>query len=528
MAGSNSQYHIPPDNPLAGERFDEAMEKARMFWRAHGLGDIVDEDDFIKGALVFHDLDEAVNMEYKYPRHTDQERENYTDHQRLLSNLKSRQKTSIRRFGRKTKYKDEYETESNIVKKLFFTIIDFALDPFDNQGHGTFFVKTWFEFMWCRIILGVGMGAKASVVPIYLSETSPKEIRESPRWLLKKNRYREALNAQILLHQLPSPIIACGELYMIFRRLEAEEKAYKEELEAKKASDYASNHSCEMSNEMQDLEDQESTPAATLSQQNDLSRRSDLHRRPSSIYNTRLAQSVPILSPENLDMADHINESQSMPPGTRHSYSEAAPNSVSTPELNSEEPTRTRRGRSSHVPQLDDSHSNDSSEENFQTRSVHRAESLQASGHDEHDTQMMNDTQVRLENPSWLMRFRILWNVDHIRRQVARINILAFMSSITFAKAMSSEGDLLDLSPDDREKALIFSIYFGLVQYFSTLIPLFFIDGGGRRALLKFTFPFMALCLVICGGALFLPESESNTRSGVFYAFTILFTVVSF
>lgn len=49
---------------------------------------------------------------------------------------------------------------------------------------------------------------------------------ESPRWLVKKNRYKQALGALITLHQLPSPIIACGELYMIFRRLEAEEREY--------------------------------------------------------------------------------------------------------------------------------------------------------------------------------------------------------------------------------------------------------------------------------------------------------------
>lgn len=30
----------------------------------------------------------------------------------------------------------------------------------------------------------------------------------------------------IALHQLPSPIIACGELYIIFRRLEAEQRRY--------------------------------------------------------------------------------------------------------------------------------------------------------------------------------------------------------------------------------------------------------------------------------------------------------------
>ena len=45
-----------------------------------------------------------------------------------------------------------------------------------------------------------------------------------------------------------------------------------------------------------------------------------------------------------------------------------------------------------------------------------------------------------------------------------QINILAFMSAIMFARAMASDGDLLDLSPPEQEKALRFSIYFGIVN----------------------------------------------------------------
>lgn len=62
---------------------------------------------------------------------------------------------------------------------------------------------------------------------------------ESPRWLLKKNNYQEALKALILLHDLPSPIIACGELYVIFRRLEAEERVFEDELESRKVPQHA-------------------------------------------------------------------------------------------------------------------------------------------------------------------------------------------------------------------------------------------------------------------------------------------------
>jgi hypothetical protein len=72
--------------------------------------------------------------------------------------------------------------------------------------------------------------------PFELSPYSLTQYVESPRWLMKKNRYKEALNSFIVLHQLPSPIIACGQLYMIYRQLEAEEKGYLLELKEKQAS----------------------------------------------------------------------------------------------------------------------------------------------------------------------------------------------------------------------------------------------------------------------------------------------------
>lgn len=49
---------------------------------------------------------------------------------------------------------------------------------------------------------------------------------ESPRWLLKAKRTKEALSALIRLHDLPSPIVACGQLYAQFGELKAEEIKY--------------------------------------------------------------------------------------------------------------------------------------------------------------------------------------------------------------------------------------------------------------------------------------------------------------
>ncbi|KAF2634130.1 hypothetical protein P280DRAFT_319327 [Massarina eburnea CBS 473.64] len=42
---------------------------------------------------------------------------------------------------------------------------------------GAAFIKGWKAFMACRLLLGVGMGAKASIVPIYLTEIAPDQIR---------------------------------------------------------------------------------------------------------------------------------------------------------------------------------------------------------------------------------------------------------------------------------------------------------------------------------------------------------------
>lgn len=42
---------------------------------------------------------------------------------------------------------------------------------------GSASVHTWWEFLIFRALLGVGMAGKASVVPILLSETAPKNVR---------------------------------------------------------------------------------------------------------------------------------------------------------------------------------------------------------------------------------------------------------------------------------------------------------------------------------------------------------------
>ncbi|KAH6662990.1 hypothetical protein B0J14DRAFT_570681 [Halenospora varia] len=140
---------------------------------------------------------------------------------------------------------------------------------------GSAVCQTWEQLFVCRLLLGFGMGAKGSTVPIYAAENSPAAIRgalvmswqlwtafgiflgtcanlamvnvgkyawryqlgsafipavplllfiylcpESPRWLMKKNRYFKAYTALLRLRN--NPIQAARDLYYIHSQLEVE------------------------------------------------------------------------------------------------------------------------------------------------------------------------------------------------------------------------------------------------------------------------------------------------------------------
>ncbi|KAI9696266.1 MAG: hypothetical protein M1836_005819 [Candelina mexicana] len=133
---------------------------------------------------------------------------------------------------------------------------------------GSAFTHSWPQLLVCRLLLGIGMGAKASTVPIYAAENTPASVRgglvmcwqlwtafgiflgysanlavqnagkitwrlqlgsafipalplligvylcpESPRWYMKKNRYQKAYQSLVRLRN--TKIQAARDLYYI-------------------------------------------------------------------------------------------------------------------------------------------------------------------------------------------------------------------------------------------------------------------------------------------------------------------------
>jgi len=141
---------------------------------------------------------------------------------------------------------------------------------------GSAFCHAWPEQLACRLLMGIGMGVKASTVPIYAAENSPAAIRgalvmswqmwtafgiflgtafnlavfytgpninwrlmfgapfipaipllcliylcpESPRWLMKKDRYPDAWNSMAKLRN--NPIQVARDIFYIHAQLEIE------------------------------------------------------------------------------------------------------------------------------------------------------------------------------------------------------------------------------------------------------------------------------------------------------------------
>jgi MFS family permease len=142
---------------------------------------------------------------------------------------------------------------------------------------GSACTQNWSQLLVCRLLLGIGMGAKASTVPVFAAENSPASIRgalvmtwqlwvafgiflgvcanlalvnvgtiawrlqigsafipalplmlliffcpESPRWYMKKNRYVDAYASLLKLRNVP--LQAARDIYFIHCQLEIEKE----------------------------------------------------------------------------------------------------------------------------------------------------------------------------------------------------------------------------------------------------------------------------------------------------------------
>ncbi|KAL9114677.1 MAG: hypothetical protein Q9227_001355 [Pyrenula ochraceoflavens] len=141
---------------------------------------------------------------------------------------------------------------------------------------GSAYTQSWQALLATRIVTGIGMGAKASITPIFLAETATTAIRgtlltswqaldafgimlgfaanlavhgdwrkqmasafipalpllllvplcaESPRWLLKRGRIKDSYKSMLRLRG--SSILACRDLLLMHAQLQAETKYFK-------------------------------------------------------------------------------------------------------------------------------------------------------------------------------------------------------------------------------------------------------------------------------------------------------------
>jgi len=123
-------------------------------------------------------------------------------------------------------------------------------------------------------------------------------------------------------------------------------------------------------------------------------------------------------------------------------------------------------------------------------------------------------------------RIRDLFVVPRIRRatlagftvmisqQFSGINIMAFYSSTIFKTAGYS-----------NQQALLASWGFAAITFVFAIPAWYTIDTFGRRTLLLWTFPFMAICLFITGGVYGLPE-ESSARLPLIVTFVYIFVAL--
>ncbi|KAJ0164242.1 Major myo-inositol transporter IolT [Colletotrichum tanaceti] len=303
-------------NPLEGIGYDQLMRDVEVFCQEHGLQEEIAV--FRKGALVAQDPENYANI--GGPEALDEAevtalREEVTHKWRLPKKLyltiitcsigaavQGWDQTGTN--GANIFFPKEYGIDSSSTRdRLILGLVNagpylgsalcgcWLSDPLNHyfgrrgviffSAHfciwpliGSAFSHNWQQQLANRLLMGIGMGAKASTVPIYAAENSPPSIRgalvmswqmwtafgialgtafnlavyyaehnwrlmlgapflpavpllfliylcpESPRWLMKKGRYHDAWKSMIQLRH--NPIQCSRDMYAIHAQLQLE------------------------------------------------------------------------------------------------------------------------------------------------------------------------------------------------------------------------------------------------------------------------------------------------------------------
>lgn len=332
--------------------------------------------------------------------------------------------------------------------------------------------RTWQELLACRVILGVGMGSKASVTPVFAAEVSPGHLRgslvmnwqlfdafgiflgytanvivagvgrtawrwqiassvlptivllsliwvgpESPRFLMKRGHYQAAYQSLLLLRL--HPILAAKELCYVHCQMDVENRF----LARSRGEDVEASQVLRMV---------------------------EIHTEPSE------------------------------PPGKNG------------------EPKQSKMQGGSR---------------SFQSKPVHRRP-----GRPINYWQKLHQLFTVKRNRRALLAAVVCM----VSQQLCGVNALSFYSSTLFCAA--SDTSTNDAPPGESLTPLLLSWGIGLTNALFALPAYFFIDRKGRRWLLLVTIPFMAISMLAAGLSFLIPSS-SGAHAPVIGIFTYIFMI---
>lgn len=112
------------------EENDEIGQKATLFWRRHKLGELVDEDEFVKGAILFKDLRGAREFEFQHASDDPKKhaKAKFTLREKFYAELTTRQNMSLRWYARSVNYVAAEHEGDSLANKMIFSVGDAIMD----------------------------------------------------------------------------------------------------------------------------------------------------------------------------------------------------------------------------------------------------------------------------------------------------------------------------------------------------------------------------------------------------------------